>query len=174
MQWRAEGGGICKSGTGLYLAPYVVPAGGLGVKIVAARGPKGEVERAEASVDLTPGSIPGANECLGPNQVWSASGRDLDYSHVDELPEVLHRVPPEYPRSVAARHLSASLAVHAIVCRSGRVLDASVVWAVGQRPEPELEALAIAAVRQWIFDPARVGGVPVATTVAVPMRFPPP
>lgn len=34
-----------------------------------------------------------------------------------------------------------------------------------------LDEAAIAAVRQWVFRPARSNGKPIATWVAVPVRF---
>ncbi len=34
-----------------------------------------------------------------------------------------------------------------------------------------LDQAAIAAVRRWTFEPARTAGLPVASTVEVPVRF---
>lgn len=172
FRWVAIGGGGL-SHDGLYLAPYQVPAPGVRVRILALRGPKTAVDTAEASVQLEPGDFPGAADCLGQGQTWSATGRDLDYVQVDELPEVLKRVPPDYPPSARARHLSGTVMVMALVCRSGRVIDGRIVWPVDRTPITDLADLALAAVKQWVFKPALLGGQPLATEVGVPVKFPP-
>jgi len=171
--WLASGPGSIDHDTGRYLAPYVVPAEGGQARIVLYRGLKPDVDSAEAFIDLRPGSVPGADGCLGPGQTWGASGRGPDYVYMEELPEPITRVTPEYPTRVAARHLSGHLVVNVLLCRTGHVLDATATWPVGATPIPELEALAVDAARQWVFKPGLVGGQPVATTVAIPFTFPP-
>lgn len=174
IRWTALGGGGIGGTSGIYRAPFVVPAPGVRARILCVRGPKGDVDTAEAWVELVPGAIPGASDCLGTNQKWAADGSSLDYVPVDELPEVLNRVNPEVPASVKARKLTGSGVVNALVCRSGRVLDAWVQWGVGATPVPEIEDLEVEAVKQWVFKPGKIGNEPVATTVAIPFRFPPP
>lgn len=81
-------------------------------------------------------------------------------------PEVLTRVEPEWPNGERTKGLDATVLVQVLVCRDGRVHDVRVVRSV-----PMLDEAAIAAVRQWVFRPARSNGKPIATWVAVPVRF---
>ena len=48
----------------------------------------------------------------------------------------------------------------------GEVKDVKVVRSI-----PELDEAAMAAVRRWRFKPGTKNGVPVATWVAIPVRF---
>ena len=38
-------------------------------------------------------------------------------------------------------------------------------------PDPVFDPVAVAAVRQYVFEPAKSGGKPVAVWVAIPIRF---
>jgi protein TonB len=138
------------------------------------RGPKNALVTSDATVHIGSGTYPGAGDCLGAGQSWSATGTGVDYQMADELPEAVVKVTPEYPASARSRGLVGGLIVNVIVCRSGRVLDASASWGEGVAPIPELEELAITAARQWVFKPALLRGEAIATTVAIPLRFPPP
>jgi TonB family protein len=146
---------------------------GTTVRVVVRRGPKESPTTAETVIELSTGAVPGAEDCLGPGQSWDENGRTPTYVQVDELPEAITRVQPEYSKSMQARGLSGGLIVNALVCRSGRVLDASAQWGRDRTPIPELEAAAVAAAKQWVFKPGAVGGQPVATFVAIPFVFPP-
>ena len=159
--------------SGLYQAPFVVSPPGASAVVRATRDPGDALLTSEATVEVRPGVYPGADDCLAQDQSWSASGTDLDYVFVDELPEAIIHPPPDYPPSVRARGLKGSLVVNVIVCRSGRVLDAHAQWGQGADPVRELEDLAVTAAKQWIFSPAKVAGQPVAVKVAIPFRFPP-
>jgi TonB family protein len=171
FRWRVEGRGGIRDG--LYRAPYVVSQPGERARIIATGGPKTTPELAEALVEMTAGAFPGAEDCLGAGQQWDATGM-LGYFFMEELPEVITKVPPRYPPSAQARSLQGAPVVNALVCRSGQVIDATVQWGEGVTPIPELEELAIDAVRQWVFKPGTVQGQPVACMVAVPLRIPPP
>jgi protein TonB len=80
---------------------------------------------------------------------------------VDELPEVLTKVEPVPPADFSGE---ATVIVQALVDTEGRVRDARVVKSV-----PALDQAAVAAVRQWVFQPAKRQGQPVATWVACPL-----
>src|SRR5688572_10779287 len=81
-------------------------------------------------------------------------------------------VEPEYPRSAFVREIEDRIPVHALVCRSGRVLDAYALPAYRDiggteliERDPKLVAAAVAAVRQYLFHPAKASGQPIATWV---------
>jgi TonB family protein len=89
-----------------------------------------------------------------------------EYVYVEELPEAVHKVLPEYPD--AMRTVEGTVMLQALVGADGLVQDTKIVKSV-----PSLDPLAVAAVRQWRFKPAMTAGKPVAVWVAVPVKFPP-
>jgi len=89
-----------------------------------------------------------------------------DYVYVDELPEVIDRVPPIYPEAARVAGVSGEVVVAALVDDDGQVLRTRVVRSV-----KGLDEAAAIAVRQWVFRPAQAGGESVAVWVHVPVRF---
>lgn len=163
-----------------YRAPYVIPAGTPpAVVSVGISGAEGRTT-VSAEITLLPSSVPGAEDCLGPGQSFSTTAGTIvpDYMFADELPELIHSVPPDYPRSDVVREIEDTIPVSALVCRSGHVLDAvaldSYVKVGDLQPiphDPKMVEAAVAAVRQYVFKPATVSGQPIATWVHVPVRF---
>jgi hypothetical protein len=142
----------------------------------------GQGVRASVSteIELLPGSVPGAEDCLGPGQSFSTVyGAILpEYTPVDELPELIRRVEPDYPRSAVVRGIEATIHCNALVCRSGRVLDAVALQrqrgTTASQPiedDPKLVEAAIAAVEQYLFKPGMVSGHPVAVWVTTQVVF---
>jgi TonB family protein len=89
-----------------------------------------------------------------------------DYVHVEELPETITRVPPQYPPAARTAGIEGVVQLRALVVENGSVGDVRVVKGV-----PGLDDAAMTAVRQWQFKPALTKGKPVAVWVAVPVRF---
>src|SRR2546426_717764 len=85
---------------GVYTAPYIIPAGTPSAKVTAALTGSGIKKSVQTEIQLVPGSLPGAEDCLGPGQVFSTvtvgfdSGITLPSSPVG----LIHRVDPDYPR----------------------------------------------------------------------------
>lgn len=88
---------------------------------------------------------------------------------VDQLPEVIVRVPPAYPVPPRDAPVGGSVTIQALVGADGKVYDTRVV-----RSSPLLDGAAKAAVMQWRFTPALSGGRPVAVWFDVPVTFSPP
>ena len=84
----------------------------------------------------------------------------------DSPPEPLERVAPVYPDSARAAGIQGTVVVKTLVGSDGRVMRVEVGTSV-----PGLDAAALAAVKQWRFKPAVVGGRPRAVTVGVPVSF---
>ena len=165
---------------GVYRAPYVIPPGTPPAKVSAGFSYQGVRAGASAEIELTPSSVPGAEDCLGPGESFSTAWGDIEYGpnfYVDTLPDVIHRVDPVYPRSDFVRGIEDTLIVNALVCRSGHVLDAYAIPRIVRfDPEPveidpKLVDAATAAVKQYLFRPAKSYGQPVAVWVAVLVRF---
>ena len=88
-----------------------------------------------------------------------------EYVYVEELPEALTKVAPDYPTDMKPG-VEATVIVQALVLENGTVGDVRVVQSV-----PMLDEAAIASVRQWRFKPAMSKGAPVAVWVAIPVKF---
>ena len=88
------------------------------------------------------------------------------YAWIDQLPEAIERVPPDYPDAARGKGISGTVLVQALINVSGRVADTRVVWSV-----PGLDASAVDAVKRWRFTPARTGDRPVPVWVMIPVRY---
>jgi protein TonB len=84
----------------------------------------------------------------------------------DEFPRLLTQTKPIYPQDAFVKKVEGTVIVEALVDATGHVANARVVKSI-----PVLDAAAIAAVRQWIFAPARHHGVPVQTIIRAPIQF---
>jgi TonB family protein len=80
-----------------------------------------------------------------------------NFSHLDHVPAVLHSPAPEFPVALRDHISSGSVVVKYFVDATGRVRLPTVVSATS----PELGAAALAAIRQWRYDPPRIDGKPV-------------
>jgi TonB family protein len=83
-------------------------------------------------------------------------------------PRVLRRVKAEFPKALWSK--PGTVSVRAMVGIDGKVGETKVV----SSPHPELSPLALDAVKQWQFDPARKDGKPIAVPVTVNVEFQPP
>lgn len=167
---------------GVYRAPYVIPVGTPPVEVFASFSANGFRFSATTEIELLPGSMPGAGDCLGPGQAFSANmgGIEPDYTYLDVLPTLVHAAAPEYPRSSFVRGVEDTVPVRALVCRTGRVLDAVALPSYRGMPganavpverDPKIVEAALAAVRQNVFSPGLVAGQPAAVWVHVGVSF---
>jgi len=77
---------------------------------------------------------------------------------------------PEYPEKLAAAGVNGQVVVRARIRPSGAVAEPAVLSATA----PAFGESALAAVRLWRFLPRIQDGLPVETTVDIPVRFEPP
>ncbi|MEO7701775.1 MAG: TonB family protein [Opitutus sp.] len=82
-------------------------------------------------------------------------------------PRWTKRVPPEYPLAMRRSGLRGEVLIEFTVDIEGRVRDAVVIRALN----PGFNEAALAAVRRWRFDPARVEGIPVLARMQQPITF---
>jgi protein TonB len=87
----------------------------------------------------------------------------MDY---DRPPRLLRQTKPEYPQDAFVRKIEGVVVVEILIDATGRVARVRVVRSV-----PLLDAAALAAVRQWVFEPAIKKGRPVATVAVAPVSF---
>jgi TonB family protein len=83
-------------------------------------------------------------------------------------PRLLKRVEPLYPPVAKAAKMQGPVYVQAIIARDGQVRDATVVGGV---PFPVLREAALAAVRQWGYEPTVLNGQPVEVQLSIQVNF---
>src|SRR5687767_9826552 len=110
---------------GPYRAPYVIEAGAAPVEITAALTGEGWRREVKTTLALAPGQLIGTGDCLGPDQTFLPEYGDIAGSAGDlsDMPQVLRAARPVMP---ATSRFEGTVVVHALICRSGLVLDAYV------------------------------------------------
>jgi protein TonB len=81
-------------------------------------------------------------------------------------PKLLNRVDPEYPEIAKAARTSAILILEATVGVDGRVQDVKIL-----RGHPLFDDSALAAVRQWRYQPLLLNGIPMPFVASVTVQF---
>ena len=81
-------------------------------------------------------------------------------------PTKIRHVPPVYPAMAQQARIEGVVVVEAIIGIDGRVKEARVV-----QSKPFLDDAALAAVKQWIFTPTTLNGVPVPVIMTVTVNF---
>jgi protein TonB len=118
--------------------------------------------RVKESEKLIPPSVP-PPFVIPPNEEERPNG---EYIYVEQLPEAVTKVPPEYPDEARRAGVQGTVMVQARVMEDGTVGATKVVKSI-----PLLDDAAAACVRQWRFKPALAKGKPVSVWVAVPIKF---
>ncbi len=81
-------------------------------------------------------------------------------------PKKLKAVPPVYPDAAVASRIEGVVILECLISPQGRVTEVKVLRGV-----PLLEEAAVDAVRQWIYTPTLMDGVPVPVIMTVTVRF---
>lgn len=81
-------------------------------------------------------------------------------------PTKVRHVPPVYPAIAQQARVEGIVIIEAIIGVDGRVQQARVL-----RSQPLLDEAALAAVRQWLFTPTLLNGVPVPVIMTVTVHF---
>jgi protein TonB len=83
-----------------------------------------------------------------------------------KAPKLLHVVPPQYPDLAAQARLTAIVIAEALVDTSGRVREVKIL-----RGAPLFDDAAVAAVKQWRYQPLLLNGVPTEFILTVTVKF---
>jgi protein TonB len=81
-------------------------------------------------------------------------------------PELIYRVPPEYPELAVQARLAAIVIVEALVGLDGRVKSVTVL-----RGAPLFDEPAVAAVKQWRYKPLLLNGMPTEFLLTATVKF---
>jgi protein TonB len=107
------------------------------------------------------GGVPGG--VLGGMLGGTGTGPVMDF---DSPPRVIKQARPQYPQDAFVKKIEGTVLIEALVDSGGRVSRARVIQSV-----PLLDAAALQAVYQWVFQPAMKHGRPVATIIHMPVAF---
>jgi len=88
---------------------------------------------------------------------------------VENMPEPLNLIPPEYPVWAKKRGLSSIVWVKAQIDKTGKVIDARVISSTVQGAG--FEEAALEAARASTYEPARSNGVPLPVWIMYPVKF---
>ena len=81
-------------------------------------------------------------------------------------PAKRRHVAPDYPDLARRAGVQGVVILECVIDPSGKVAEVRVL-----RGHPLLEAAAVDAVRQWVYSPTRLNGVPVAVLLTVTVQF---
>jgi periplasmic protein TonB len=126
----------------------------LGVEGGVAGGVEGGVEGG-----VVGGIIGGLPEAPPPAQPLRVGG------NISE-PKKLRHVAPEYPDLARQARIQGMVIVEAMIGADGRVGDVSIL-----RSLPMLDEAAVAAVKQWVYAPTLLNGIPVPVIMTITVRF---
>ena len=107
----------------------------------------------------------------GPSGI--AAGHELlrrgfdEFTIFDEAPKPVRIVRPIYPEMARQLEIGGMVRCLVTIDQRGNVLEVVVYDA----DHALFEASAVAALEQWIWEPAEQSGLPVKATVLVPVRF---
>lgn len=82
-------------------------------------------------------------------------------------PKVIHKVEPTYTEAARESKISGSVAMSIIVEKDGTASNMMIVKSL----DPGLDQAAIAAVKQWKFEPGKKDGKPVRVSATIEMNF---
>ncbi len=88
-------------------------------------------------------------------------------SDLDQKPRLIHPVDP-VPSAAARKKAPGTVRIVFVVDESGKVVDPRIQ----DSTDPVFERPALAAVRQWRFEPGKKNGKPVKFRMRVPITFP--
>jgi TonB family protein len=81
-------------------------------------------------------------------------------------PKILSKVPPVYPPIAQSAGVEGVVIIETLIDHNGTVRDAKIL-----RSQPLLDQAALDAVRQWVFTPTTLNGVPVQVIMTVTVNF---
>lgn len=90
------------------------------------------------------------------------------YHAFDKSPVLIRSIRPEYPELARLAGIEGDVLIKALLGTDGRVIS---VLVIESSVTGEMEKSALAAVKQFLFEPALQGVVPVEASIAVPVSF---
>jgi TonB family protein len=113
-------------------------------------------------------SRPGSTAPAAPATFSGKTLEDSSASANTHEPEIIKRVPADYPDAAARKGIEGAVDLSFVVSPSGEVEDVTVVHA---EPSAVCNHAAVSAVRRWKYQPRMVNGVAVEGRVQLRMTF---
>lgn len=112
-------------------------------------------------------SLAGTSSHAGPPH-GTANAHSSSSSGSSSLASYLNNPRPDYPQAARDAHQQGVTLLTVEVSAEGHPIDVTLYHSSGY---PLLDDAATRAVRRWLFEPARIGGLPVASQIHVPVHF---
>jgi protein TonB len=132
----------------------------------ALNGQTGGGEFGEALSFASGGRIGGTGK---PGAVGESVETAFSMAEIDQKPRPIFQGAPMYPAELRGKKIEGSVSVIFVVDATGKVTDPRVE----KSDHPAFDKPALAAVRQWKFEPAVKGGKRVPCKMRQPIRFQP-
>jgi protein TonB len=107
-----------------------------------------------------------ANKALSPTARRSQTASPVRVGGAIKQPKRLVNVAPVYPAIAQSARVQGVVIVEATIGSDGRVQEAKVLRSI-----PLLDAAALDAVKQWVYEPTLLNGVPVPVIMTVTINF---
>jgi TonB family protein len=124
-------------------------------------GDDGEVDGGVIGIDIDSGKP----SILGKKSVDAASSEPVRLTHV-QPPRLIKRVAPDYPIAPIKAHIEGVVSIEAVTDIYGKVVKVRVTSG-----HPLLRGAAIQAVKQWIYEPYILNGIPRPVSFTVDVNF---
>jgi len=125
------------------------------------------IESTELDFDTVPETAPPViDTARGGKDVEKIEEEIFEFFAVEEQPERIKDIAPEYPKAARRAGIEGTVIVRALVSKKGEVEKAEVL-----KGPKELHDAAIKAAIATKFKPARQNDMPVSCWVAMPFRF---
>lgn len=89
------------------------------------------------------------------------------YVYVEQLPNPVKQVKPDYPEAAKTASIEGVVQVRVLVGKDGKVMDVRLE----RSTQPMLNDAALAAARKWVFTPGMASNQPVMCWVSIPFNF---
>ena len=128
-----------------------------------------EAASPDLGLDGVFGSIDGSAAAIAPPppKVEPVPDKPIPVGGVIRAPQRLSYVAPEYPAIALSARVRGLVIIQAVIDTSGRVQEARVL----RSDSPLLNDSALVAVRQWVYSPTLLNGVPVSVVMTVTVSF---
>ena len=133
---------------------------GLQCRVEAAAQPEGAGLSAQGSAPV-PADGGATEEGRG-----TAEGPTVRVGGAIREPRKLKHVPPAYPDIARQARVQGVVILECTIGSDGRITDVAVLRGI-----PLLDAAAVEAVRQWVYAPTTVNGVPARVIMTVTVNF---
>jgi len=117
-------------------------------------------------VDISPPSLPSPPPPKNKAEDHPAPPQRITVGGVVEEANLIHRVIPSYPTLARQARAEGTVVLSAVISKEGRIQQLTVV-----RGSPLLITAAMEAVRQWVYRPTTLNGLPVEVETQIEVRF---